>query len=69
MRPASVPEDVQRAALTVAKHVQASQRGARLGGQHDRNGAHGEIRPDADRHVVSADDVPFTPSIRLGRMG
>jgi len=70
MRPASVPEDVQRAALTVAKHVRASrERGARLGGQHDRGAAHGEVRPDAGRHVVSADDVPFTPSIRLGRMG
>jgi len=68
MRPAFVPQDVQRAALTVAKHVRASrERGARLGGQHDRGAA--EIRPDADRYVVSADDVPFTPSIRLGRMG
>jgi hypothetical protein len=38
MRPASVPEDVQRAALMVANNVRASrERGARLGGQRDRS--------------------------------
>jgi hypothetical protein len=69
MHPTSVPEDVQRAALTLAKHVRASgEYGAPLSGQHP-NGARREIRPDADRHVVSAEDVPFTPSLRLGRMG
>lgn len=70
MRPASVPEGVQSAALRVAQHVRANrERGARVGGTHERIGGHGEIHPEADRDVASADDVPFTPSIRLGRMG
>jgi len=69
-RPASVAEGVQRAAFRLAQHVQASrERDARAGEYHDRHGGRGEIRPDAGRNVVDGDNVPFTASIRLGRMG
>ena len=58
MRGASVPEGVQRAALRVAQSVRAKHKGGAWGG---RNGV--------SREAVGGQDVPFTPSIRLGRMG
>ena len=71
-RPVSVPEGVQRAALRVAQHLRASRERDVRGG-HDGHGVargrHTEIRSDSDQECVSDPDVPFAPSIRLGRLG
>ena len=72
MRKASVPEGVQRAAVRVARSDRAGQeRGAPVGHHgHDLSSGRGDgIRPGAGREVVGGGDVPFTASIRLGRMG
>src|SRR6188768_1011961 len=58
MRKASVPEGVQRAALRAAQFVRARHKGGAWGG---RNGV--------SQEAVGGQDVPFTPSIQLGRMG
>lgn len=72
MRKASVPERVQRAALRVAQSVRARHEGGAWGGHYDhglgRGGASG-VRHGVSREAVGGQDVPFTPSIRLGRMG
>jgi len=69
---ASVPEGVQRAAVRVARSVRAGhERGAPAGHHsHDLGSGLGDgIRPGAGREVVGGGNVPFTASIRLGRMG
>jgi hypothetical protein len=72
MRRASVPEGVQRAALRVAQSVRARHEGGAWGGHYDhglgRGGASG-VRHGVSREAVGGQDAPFTPSIRLGRMG
>ena len=72
MRKASVPEGVQRAALRAAQFVRARHRGGAWGGQYDHGLGHGGasgVRHGVSREAVGGQDVPFTPSIRLGRMG
>lgn len=72
MRRASVPEGAQRAALRVAQYVRAGHEGGAWGGHYNHGvgrGGAGGFRVGVSREVVGGQDVPFTPSIRLGRMG
>ena len=72
MRAASVPEGVQRAALQVAQSVRAGHEGGACGGHYDNGvgrGGAGGVRHGVSRKAVAGQDVPFTSSIRLGRMG
>jgi hypothetical protein len=72
MDEASVPEGVQRAAVRVARSVRAGHERGAPAGHHDHDlssGRGGGVRPGAGREAVGGEDVPFTASIRLGRMG
>jgi hypothetical protein len=64
----SVPEDVQRAALRVARQVEARVGEPTSGREQDRDGR-SEARPNTGWGAVRGETVPFAASIRLGRMG
>jgi len=66
----SVPEQVQRAGLRLAREVQ-EERAQPPGRIERRNGREGcdDCQPDMGWGAVRGGVVPFAASIRLGRMG
>jgi hypothetical protein len=64
----SIPEHVQRAALQLARQIQVDRRGRTADAGHGHNGRYA-VHPDTDWGAARGEAVPFTTSIRLGRMG
>jgi hypothetical protein len=65
---ASIPKHLQRAALEVARQVQASGRPHASDGP-DRGSGRSAAGRDMGWGAVQREPVPFATSIRLGRMG
>jgi hypothetical protein len=64
----SVPDDIQRAALRVARQVQVDPE-HRPRGMHPARAGRYPVQPDMGWGAARGEAVPFATSLRLGRMG
>jgi hypothetical protein len=67
--PGTIPPPVRQAALRLARECSGSAASATVEADQDNNSARSRPASSTSRRPTARSQVPFSPSIRLGRMG